>query len=312
MNLAQLAFVGRLDPFDDNRQRHARAAAAGDEVRVARGVYASAGVWAAASEQSRHALRARAIAETRGFKGAVLSHWSAAAVHGLPLAGSWPQQVHLTVGRTQGGRSKAAVVKHALALQPEDHVSIDGLLVTSLARTVLDIASVATFEQSVIMADAALLVPRTRGASGKTTPDELMLAWERALPFRAHKRTRRVIDFSDAGAESPIESRSRVTMARIGCPAPRLQTAFFDRDGFIGRVDFDWPEQGVVGEADGDLKYLDEQYRSGRTPGQVHLDEKKREDRIRALPRGFARWGWAEAGDEVALRRRLTDAGLRW
>ena len=53
----------------------------------------------------------------------------------------------------------------------------------------------------------------------------------------------------------------------------------------IGETDFAWPEFGAVGEADGDQKYLDAEFRGGDTAEQVFLDEKHREDRLRALPR---------------------------
>jgi hypothetical protein len=72
----------------------------------------------------------------------------------------------------------------------------------------------------------------------------------------------------------------------------------------------------MVGEADGDRKYLDESYRSGRTVEQVMIDEKVREDRLRALPLGVSRWRWKTAINPAALRAQLSAAGLpmgiRW
>ena len=34
----------------------------------------------------------------------MLSHWCAAAIHGLPLIGEWPSQVHVTVSPLSGAR----------------------------------------------------------------------------------------------------------------------------------------------------------------------------------------------------------------
>ena len=99
-------------------------------------------------------------------------------------------------------------------------------------------------------------------------------------------------------------------MRKIGCPRPVLQSQFRDTDGIIGDTDFDWPEFRLVGEADGDRKYLDEAYRGGRSVEQVLLDEKVREDRVRALGRGFSRWPWSTGIDPPALRRKLASAGL--
>jgi hypothetical protein len=86
--------------------------------------------------------------------------------------------------------------------------------------------------------------------------------------------------------------------------------SFVDADGFIGLVDFYWPEFGIVGEADGDMKYLDPAFRAGRTAEQVVLDEKIREDRLRALGLTVVRWRWRTANDANALRSKLVSAGL--
>jgi hypothetical protein len=125
-----------------------------------------------------------------------------------------------------------------------------------------------------------------------------------------------VIDFAETQAESPLESVSRVNMRAIGVPRPELQRSYSDAAGVIGAVDFAWEEFGLLGEADGDVKYLQARFRGDRTADQVVLDEKIREDRLRALSRRMARWRWATAIDPDALRRKLAAAGLptgcRW
>lgn len=187
---------------------------------------------------------------------------------------------------------------------------VDGLLVTSPARTVLDLAARRTFRFAVVAADAALRADRFGRIRPLTTKDELRRVWQQRMPFAAHVRAAAVIGFAEPGAESPLESVSRVTMRQIGTPRARLQVPYRDEDGFIGWVDFDWPEFGVVGEADGAAKYLDSAQRAGRTAEQVVLEEKRRDDRLRVLPRTVVRWSWADANDPAALARRLTRAGL--
>src|SRR5690606_33453387 len=143
-----------------------------------------------------------------------------------------------------------------------------------------------------------------------STKDELWAMWSGRIPFAGHARAREVIEFAEPGAGSPLETVSRVTMREIGCPRPLLQSAYYDEQGLIGYVDFDWPAQKVVGEADGEGKYLDGALRSGRTAEQVVLAEKLREDRLRAIPRSVARWPWQVAVDARRLRSRLERAGL--
>ena len=80
-----------------------RAAASGELVRVKRGAYCARAEWDASSEARRHLLRVVAFAQSH--PSAVFSHWSAAVVHGLPMIGRWPDDVHVAAARASGGRS---------------------------------------------------------------------------------------------------------------------------------------------------------------------------------------------------------------
>ncbi len=311
-----IVFVRELaDPYV-TRQQFARAAQAGTEFRVARGAYMAASHWQRLDERERYVARIRATAETRR-SAMVLSHWSAAAVHRLPIMGEWPAAVHVTVPPATGGRSRGNIVKHAVRLSDDDIVTVDGLLVTSPARTALDLATVGTFVDGVLAIDRVLHVNRYVGASQPlATKAELLEVWEPALPFKGHRRSLKAVEFGVVAADSPLESVSRVNMMVTGCPKPRLQTRYSDYQGLIGEVDFDWPDFGVVGEADGAIKYLDPRHRSGRTAEQVLLDEKDRHDRLAALPKRVSRWRWSVGASAPALRERLMQAGLpmgiRW
>ncbi|MBW8873234.1 MAG: hypothetical protein JF618_14115 [Leifsonia sp.] len=132
----------------------------------------------------------------------------------------------------------------------------------------------------------------------------------RAQPMRGHRRSLEVILRADPRADSPLESVSRVSMRAAGLPEPELQVPFHDGAGLIGYADFAWPAHSVVGEADGDAKYLDTSLRGGRTAERVVLDEKIREDRLRALGLRVVRWRWVTARDPRALSALLTAAGL--
>ena len=71
---------------------------------------------------------------------------------------------------------------------------------------------------------------------------------------------------------------------RAGLPEPRLQVPFFDDAGLIGYVDMYFDTLGVIGEADGLVKY---------STGADLLAEKRREDRLRRL-HPVVRWGWQQ------------------
>lgn len=283
---------------------------------MARGAYLPTDSWERFDKRQRYLARVRAIAETRRSP-LVLSHWSAAALHALPILGEWPHEVHASVPPASGGRSRNGVVKHAARLRDEDIVTIDGLRATSPTRTAIDLAATGSFLAGALAVDRVLHINRRdSSARPEATKSDLMEAWERALPFRGYRRALRVIEFGADGADSALETVSRVNMMLIGCPQPLLQTPYSDYQGFIGEVDFDWPGFGVVGEADGAIKYLDPALRSGRTPEQVLLAEKDRHDRLTALPKRVSRWRWSIGVDPALLRARLSQAGLpmgiRW
>lgn len=302
-----LTYARDLRFRDETRQRHAAAVRLNREVRVSRGAYVQRAEWEPLGPRERYLLLIRAVATTRRNQ-PILSHWSAAAMHGMPIIGNWPFRVHLTVGVTTGGRSRDGITKHSAAI--DDFVEIDGLRVTTMERSVLDMAACSSFLQAVAMVDFAMHRDRFGRCPPLTTYRALLDEWERRLPFRGHARALEVLNFGSSRADTPIESVSRVSMRQIGFPQPRLQTPFSDARGPIGEPDFEWPEFALLGEADGDRKYLDEAFRSGRTVEQVFLDEKIREDRLRALPRAMGRWRWSTAINPDALRSKLMGLGL--
>ena len=307
--LPPLTHINSLDELLDSRRAHARAAISGEEIRIARGVYVSSNAWGEIENHDRYLLRIRGVVNTRHSR-PVVSHWSAAAIHGLPIGGNWLQDVHTTVSPTAGGRSHNGVVKHHAKLSEEDVVEIDGMLVTSVARTVVDIAMMGPFAAAVVVADRAQLVDRFGRTPPMTTREEIQNTFNRLMPVRAHKRAQGVIDFSVNRSESPLESESRVSMRIIGCPQPALQVPFWDYRGFIGESDFGWEEYNSVGEADGKQKYFEERFRRGRTSQQVIDDERIRHNRLAALPKHVIRWGWETGTVPARLRAHLVAAGL--
>ncbi|WP_309709558.1 hypothetical protein [Pseudolysinimonas sp.] len=235
------------------------------------------------------------------------SHWTAAAAWNLTVLGEFPPDAHALAVRSSGGRSDERLVRHCTGI-PAATDRLEGLEVTTLARTVIDLARVAPFSVGVVAADAAL-----RGDPGGThrALDRGLLLDEIGPPGRrGAARARQVVEFADAGSGSPGESLSRASMLLAGIPAPVLQFKFSDRLGVIV-ADFWWPQFDLVGEFDGRIKYEDPRYLAGRTPQQAVLDEKFREDRIRALGPRVSRWGWDVALSPGRLRAHLVAAGVR-
>ena len=95
-----------------------------------------------------------------------------------------------------------------------------------------------------------------------------------------------------------------------GFETPALQHEIRDGAGLIGYSDYYWDGARVVGEFDGVEKYMKPEYLKGRTPPQAVVDEKYREDRIRATGCTVVRWVWADLMTPRRLERKLATAGV--
>jgi hypothetical protein len=246
---------------------------------------------------SRHALLV-AAALPRVAADAVVSHVSAAVLHGLPVWDVPLGRVHTTRPRRSGGLRTGRLHVHTAPLDPEDVVDLAGTAVTSVERTLLDLGRTVGFEQAVVPTDAA----RRRHLTDRAA---LLAALGRVARWPGAPRARRVVAFADPGADGVGESRSRVAMARFGVLPPVLQWPVVGPDGrVLGTADFGWPEHGVAGEFDGLVEY-GRLVRAGQVPADVLVDEKRREDAMRSVLRGVVRWTWGELGEFTAVAGRL-------
>jgi hypothetical protein len=248
---------------------------------------------------ARHLLAIQAALPWLGAD-TVVSHASAAVLHGLPLWSVRLDRVHATRSRVSGARRSAVLHLHAATLQPDEVMSVGGVPVTSVARTVVDLGRLLSFERALVPADAAL-------HRHLVTSDALAEAVERAARRPHNRAARRVVAFADARAESPGETRSRVAIRRAGLPAPVLQ---YRVNGT--RCDFAWEEYRTVGEFDGRIKY-GRCLRPGQSPGDAVFEEKVREDALRDQGLQVARWVWDEIDPfdlpEARVRRAFARGG---
>jgi hypothetical protein len=226
----------------------------------------------------------------------VVSFGSAAVLHGLPVWYPAIQKVHLTRIRSDGGRIRSLVHRHVAELDSGEDCVIDGLAVTSLARTFVDYARTVPLGWSVAAGDQALRA----GMSMQDVDDQLTSAKAR----RGIGRARYAAKIIDAESESPGESLSRVLFGEAGLPMPELQVELFDDGRYVARVDFLWRDFGTVGEFDGLIKY-GRLLRPGESAADAVIREKQREDKVRDLGLGVVRWIWADIFERQDLVRRL-------
>lgn len=231
---------------------------------------------------------------------AVLSHLSAGLLHGLPIMASRLGQVQWTRSRRGGGRSQPQVHVYAAPIESHEIVLLDGTAATSLERTVVDLARHLPFAEAVMVADAALRLG--------LDPARLADSMDSARRRPGSARARRVVAFADGRSESAGESWSRVEFARTEMPPSHLQYEVIDHNGeLIGRSDFCWEEEGVLGEFDGLVKY-EKLLRPGERASDVVVREKIREDRLRDEGWELIRWIWREIPAPGILEARLKRA----
>lgn len=310
MTLPEVLLARELRPLGMRRQLqtwHAK----GEVHQIIPGAYVRTSAFRTLGADDRYRLLV--IATAHLFPNNQFSHDSAAALWRLPSIGAWPRVVHALAPRSTGGRSKARIVRHGIGLDLAA-THIDGVTVTSLSRTLADVATGSRFGRAVAMLDSGLR-PSVEGdyRYGLATPTKSdvrdVLDWLGPIPGFA--RARLALDFADGRSQSAGESLSRVQMHALRLPAPELQVAFYDEAGFIGEVDFYWPALGLIGEFDGHSKYGDaRRFARHLTPQEALIAEKEREDRLRAVAQGFVRWNWQTAMDRHALGSLLAARGL--
>lgn len=261
---------------------------AGIWVRLRQGVYVDHLVLALASPAERAVLDIAAARLTVGLP-TVGSHQSAAAAYDLPLLS--PAAV-VTLSSTQALRRGSSADEVQVAKTPlvADHCwSLNGVAVTSPARTVADLSEQLPLLDAVTLTDAAL-------HRRLVTADEVGVVIAQLGLLRAPY----VLGASDGRSESPLESVSRVNLVLQGIEAPDLQQVLRDSSGrFLGRVDFYWHAYRVVGEADGMLKYDEDPTALRR--------EKRRQEALENAGFVVVRWTW----DEITLNPAMVAARVR-
>ncbi|OUC77262.1 hypothetical protein [Gordonia lacunae] len=267
----------------------------GELVRLAPGVCTTA----TDDMDDLYRLRSVGVATSaRDCDSSLLGHDSAAAVLRLSLLHPERERVHLTRVEPGAGFVRGLRAVHAGPLTAAEIVEIDGVRVTNLERTAVDVAMAGHFAQALVVFDRALAA----GADADTMARLL----ESRLRWRGVGIARRALSFADSAAESVGESWSRAQMIEAGLPLPRLQHTFPTHEG-PARTDFDW-DGVLVGEFDGLQKY-GRLVRRGETPRDALIREKRREDALRAQGIMVIRWTWGtlERGELAGLLRPWVD-----
>ena len=119
-----------------------------------------------------------------------------------------------------------------------------GLSRTGSVRTAVDLIRRGPMEDGVVLLDRLVYAGMVDLAAVRQAAATLPRC-------RGSAQARLVSELSDGLAESPPETRLRLLLRRTGLPAPVAQFRVFDQEGFIGRVDFAYPDLKLAIEYDG-------------------------------------------------------------
>jgi hypothetical protein len=240
------------------------------------------------------------VAVLRCGDGAMLSHQTAAFLHGL--VGGAPEVVHVTIPARRRIERPPGVALHRTRSQP---AVVGGDLPphTSVAETVLDIADECSTASPVVALVTRALQRR----------DLTRASLSAALEARSRARWRALLEdllsVGQAGIESVLEWRfDRWVVRAHGLPTPRRQDVASGGDS--DRRDGFFDEYGVVVELDGRLGHV----------GEGAFRDMRRDNA--AVRRGevVLRYGWADIAGrpcaaalelESVLKRRGWKGSLR-
>jgi len=300
-----IATSGQLARRGVDRSAQSRLVARGELVRVSPGAYVEARSWDALGDRDRFVVAARGVVATRPGQ-LLVSHRSAAVLHGLPVVGGLPRRLDALRADVSGGRSETSVQSHRSRV-PCGVVEIGDFCVTPLERTLVDVALAHPLVVSVPMLDHALAHESTTIAAVEAELD----------PRRRHPGARRAaaaLGLATPASQSPLESLVQVRCFEGGWERPEQQVRLPLLSGRRAVVDCLWrtttrtPGPGLIVEADGRYEYGP---LAGPMTGEEHWKEKLREDDLREQGYDFRRPTWDRAWNRAQFEAMMRGTGVR-
>lgn len=242
------------------------------------------GVYRAAGVPPSWRTKVEAVSRWVGPR-CVFSHQTAARLHGLEDFEE-AEAVHVTTQRELRGEGRPGLtVHHASDLSFKDWTDLPELRVTSVARTLLDLAAVLDEAELESAVDDAL-------SKRKVKLEQLENQLARSKGRRGVCAFRKVLEarLGRGLSESKLESKGIEALRAAEMPLPTQQRPYRLRNGRV-RVDFVYERERVVIELDG---YA--------THSNVDAFEADRQRDNALAARGFMvlRWTWRALEDRPA------------
>jgi very-short-patch-repair endonuclease len=210
-------------------------------------------------------------------EGALLSHRSAGDLHGLLNARTW-RAIDVATPTRAGRRRDGIAVHDGKRLTPVDCARVDGIPVTAVPRTLLDLAEATTQRELQRAIERAV----TLKLFDLTAIDELL---SRSNGRRgAHKLQKAIAAYDDAPTRNELERALLEICVAANLPRPEVN-ARVD----LYEVDFLWRAQRLIVETDG--------FETHGTRMAIERDH-RRDRRLRKLGWRVERFTWREVMHE--------------
>lgn len=197
--------------------------------------------------------------------GSAFSYSTAARLWTIPLP-SWLQNeltIHVSCPRHATPPRRTGVTGHRVVLMPGEITDLEGLSVTTPARTWLDLARLLD-EDSLVAAGDAIVNAHKRSFMPEwkalTTIAELRGTVQRHPKMRGIRNARTALELVRVGADSAPETFLRLRLIHAGLPEPELGYVIVDSAGReIAWPDLAFPEYRVALQYDGGHHFEREQ-----------------------------------------------------
>ena len=267
--------------------------------RVRYGVYTTSELWESCSPEDQHRLLCRAVL-ARAHESTVLSHVSSVVERGIPVWGFPFDVVHTTREHEErAGRRQADWVPHRGVLDVTEIEVVNGVRVTSAARSAFEVMTIAGVEAGLVVVNRML-------HAGALTMATFAEQVERHAQWPGSLTAHVVECLADGRLESVGEDRFSYLAYRHALPKPVPQLEIHDEHGrLVARLDFAWPDHKVYLEFDGRSKYQKFR-RKNESLEDFLMREKKREEQVGLLT-GWTciRISWADLAQPERLAARI-------
>ena len=303
-------YVPRGEGASRIRRALLRRVAAGTVTSPAPGLFVAAETWEGLKQDKRSLLLVRGLQEIHPDW--VFCGPTAALVYGVDVSFSLLNRVHVAVTREGRGSDEGLVRRHGILSANSvsgQFEEVGGVRVTPPDKTVFDCLRWTDFPHGLGIVDSALRV-------GVVRRSELDAYFAQASSrLRGRDFALRTLAWADPRSENGGESIARARMLLLGyvCPELQVEVPRVVEKGKPYRADYCWVRADglvILGELDGDGKYVEEELMGGRDIDEVLSDENIRGSRFTLYDVSLMRFRFGATGKPSTFAAILDEYGV--